>query len=54
MTLLSKISAKGENDLRSLGELIPGLPRGSTKPVDHKVSLGVETKLNNNIKLTLK
>ena len=41
MTLLSKISAKGKNELRSLGELIPGLPRewSATKPVDHQVFL---------------
>ena len=39
MTLLSKISAKGKNDLCSLGELIPSLPRewSATKPVDHQV-----------------
>ena len=39
MTLLSKISAKGKNDLCQLGELILGLPRewSATKPVDHQV-----------------
>ena len=56
MTLLSKISAKGKNDLRPLGELIPGLPRewSATKPVDHQVFLRKKVWIEKHIKIDFK
>ena len=56
MTLLSKISAKGKNNLYSLGELNFGLQseRPTTWPLEHQIIFKISYDLSNNMKLTSK